>query len=59
MKTYEIALTITDSTSVDAESEEEAIKIAQDIFRESGYYDIDSNAELDVIGVSDDESEEK
>lgn len=50
MKEYEIAITITDVTSVDAETEEEALEIARDIFKENGY-DLDRDYELDVIGI--------
>lgn len=49
MKEYEIAITITDVTSVDASSKEEAIQIAEDIFRENGY-DLDRAYEIDIIG---------
>lgn len=52
MKQYEVAITITDVTSVDASSEEEAYEIARDIFKEDGY-DLDRAYELDVIDVRD------
>lgn len=52
MKTFEVAITMTDVTSVDAETAEEAYDIARDIFADAGYYNIHSNAELDIIGVS-------
>lgn len=48
MKEYEVAITITDVTSVDASSQEEAYEIAKDIFKESGY-DLDRAYELDII----------
>ena len=48
MKEYEVAITVTDVTSVDASSEEEAKQLAWDIFKENGYDMFD--AELDVIG---------
>jgi hypothetical protein len=52
MKSYQIAITITDVTEVGAKSEEEAYQIARDIFTESGYFDTSNNAELDIIGIS-------
>ena len=48
MKEYEVAITITDVTSVDASSREEAYEIAKDIFKENGY-DLDRAYELDII----------
>ena len=42
MKTYHVTLLFSDGTSVDAEDEEEAIQIAKDIFKETGY-DLDEN----------------
>lgn len=48
MKEYEVAITITDVTSVDASSQEEAYEIAKDIFKENGY-DLDRDYELDII----------
>lgn len=47
-KAYQVAVTITDSTEVDASSESEALQIAEDIFRENGL--ITGNAQLDIIG---------
>lgn len=44
MKTYHVTLTIDDCTSVDAETPEEAMQVASDIFYENGYRDF----ELDV-----------
>lgn len=56
MKTYEIAITITDTTSVNASTEDEAYELARTVFAESGYYQMDSNAELDIIGIGKDDS---
>lgn len=44
---YEVAITMTDVTSVDAESPEEALRIAHDIFEENGL--TTGNYELDII----------
>ena len=51
MKEYTVAITITDVTSVDASSEEEALDIARGIFEENGYETY--NADLDIISVED------
>lgn len=47
MHEYHVTRTYTDCTSVDAESEEEAINLAIDIFAESGGVD-DSQFEFNV-----------
>lgn len=49
MKTYEVAFTFTDCTEVTAESDEEALELAQTVFNESGY---NVRGELDIIHVS-------
>ncbi|MFJ6416507.1 hypothetical protein [Paeniglutamicibacter sp. NPDC091659] len=57
MKTYEIAVTVTDVTSVNAKSEEEAYALAGEVFVESGYDFEGTNAQLDIIDIADDDSE--
>lgn len=47
MKTYEVAITITDVTSVDAHSEEEALAIAEEVFNENGL--LIGNYKFDII----------
>lgn len=54
MATYEIAITITDVTEVNASTETEAYELAADIFRESGY-DLDRAYELDIIGYDEED----
>lgn len=54
-KEYEVTITITDCTRVDAYSEEEAIDIAEGIFEENGL--IIGNYEFDVYEVGDIEDE--
>lgn len=53
MNTYQVHLTIVDSTEVCAESVEEAEQIAWDVFKETGH-DM-SNAELDTDLVAEEE----
>ena len=50
MKTYDVAITITDVVSVDATSEDEAYALASNIFTENGLTS-HNNYELDIIGV--------
>lgn len=50
-KEYEVSITITDVTSVDAYSPEEAQDIAEKIFQENGL--IIGNYEFDVYEVGD------
>lgn len=47
--TYEVSITITDTTSVDAHSAEEAREIAEDIFAENGL--IIGNYQIDITDV--------
>ena len=47
--TYEVSITITDTTSVDAYSAEEAREIAEDIFAENGL--IIGNYQIDITDV--------
>lgn len=54
MATFEIAITITDVTEVNASSEAEAYEIARSIFKESGY-DLDRAYELDIIGYDEED----
>lgn len=44
-----IAYTVNDQTSVDANSEQEAIKIAGDIFRENGIHLADCTVEVEEL----------
>jgi hypothetical protein len=49
MKKYQIVVTITDGVDVDANSPNEALELAETIFREAGL--MIGNAELDIMSV--------
>lgn len=51
MATFEITITITDVTEVNASSEAEAYEIARSIFKESGY-DMDRIHALNITNYS-------
>lgn len=50
MKTFTIYITATDETEVDAETEEEALELAQTVFEESGWQGV-PNADIEIAGV--------
>ena len=53
MPKYEIALTITDVVDIEAETEEQAYELAEEVFKQGGY-DLSRPFELDIISYGED-----